>query len=65
MNAINCGGCAPPVIVETERQADQRAADELRALRRLQADTFAVYQSELRAAVSLLASLPGYRRGTA
>lgn len=28
--AIDCGGCAPPVIVETDRQADQRIADELR-----------------------------------
>jgi hypothetical protein len=33
MNAIACGGCAPPVYFETERQADQRVADELRAAR--------------------------------
>jgi hypothetical protein len=33
LNAINCGGCAPPVIVETERQRDQRVADELRMQR--------------------------------
>lgn len=30
---VEAGGCAPPVYVETERQADQRIADELREAR--------------------------------
>lgn len=33
MTPVDCGGCAPPVIVETERQRDQRVADERRAAR--------------------------------
>lgn len=41
MNAIACGGCAPPVIVETERQRDQRVADELRASRAAAANPWA------------------------
>lgn len=38
MTSIDCGGCAPPVMIETERQRDQRVADELRAERRDAAD---------------------------
>lgn len=43
MSAIDCG-CAPPVHVETERQRDQRVADDLRARRRAEADAYAAQQ---------------------